>query len=71
MSMQITNQTLRILGALLTYPSDELLQAIPEMQSILAKEGWLSQKAQAELVSFLINCSRWIFMTLRRICWLV
>jgi nitrate reductase delta subunit len=53
MSMQITNQTLRILGALLTYPSDGLLQAIPEMQSILAKEGWLSQKAQAELVSFL------------------
>jgi len=35
-------KTLKILGHLLTYPSAELLQALPEFQDILKKETWLS-----------------------------
>ena len=34
-------RTLKILGCLLTYPSAELVQALPECRTILEKEKWL------------------------------
>lgn len=37
-------KTLKVLSALLSYPSDELIAAAPELQAILAREGVLSRR---------------------------
>ncbi len=37
-------KTLKVLSALLTYPGDELLAAMPELKAVLAKEGILSRR---------------------------
>ncbi|MEM7047218.1 MAG: nitrate reductase molybdenum cofactor assembly chaperone [Pseudomonadota bacterium] len=38
-------KTLKVLGVLLTYPSADLMKALPELQKILKKEKWLSEKS--------------------------
>lgn len=36
-------KTLKILGCFLTYPTQDMVNALPEFRSILAKEKWLSE----------------------------
>lgn len=51
-------KTLKILGALLTYPSTDLVKALPEFQGILKKETWLpdeSLKALDHLVEWMVG----------------
>ncbi len=38
-------KTLKILGALLTYPSKEQVEALPEFRSLLEKEKWLPKES--------------------------
>lgn len=42
-------KTLKILGALLTYPSADLVEALPEFQEILKKERWLPEGTLKDL----------------------
>ncbi len=49
-------KTLKVLGHLLTYPSQEQVDALPEFQEILAKEKWLpedSLKSLAHLMNWM------------------
>jgi nitrate reductase delta subunit len=46
-------KTLKVLSALLTYPSDEFLAAAPEMKALLAKEGILSRRDLAAVVALI------------------
>ena len=49
-------KTLKVLGALLTYPSKEQVKALPEFRAILGKEKWLpaeSLKALEHLMSWM------------------
>lgn len=38
-------KTLKVLGILLTYPSTDLVEALPEFQDILKKEKWLPESS--------------------------
>ncbi len=38
-------KTLKVLGTLLTYPSADLVKALPEFQGILKKETWLPEES--------------------------
>lgn len=42
-------KTLKILGTLLTYPSADLVQALPECRTILEKEKWLPETSLTAL----------------------
>ena len=42
-------KTLKVLSALLTYPSDELVAAAPEMKAILVEEGVLRRARRADV----------------------
>ncbi len=46
-------KTLKVLSALLTYPSDELLVAAPELKAVLAKEGILSRRDLAAVMALI------------------
>lgn len=51
-------KTLKILGTLLTYPSKELVQALPEFQDILTSEKWLPAvplKALSHLMNWMTD----------------
>ncbi|GJL85402.1 MAG: nitrate reductase molybdenum cofactor assembly chaperone [Micavibrio sp.] len=51
-------KTLKVLGTLLTYPSADMLKALPEFQEILVKEKWLpgeSLKALDHLVDWMAD----------------
>lgn len=53
MKHQTTNQTTRILAALLCYPTAELVTALPELEGILQAEGWLTGTALRQVQSFM------------------
>ena len=47
--------TLKIIGALMTYPTADLQQAAGEMAALLKKEGWLSGKTLKMLEHFIAD----------------
>lgn len=47
-------KTLKILGCLLTYPTQDMVNALPECRDILTKEKWISE-ASLENITSLIN----------------
>lgn len=47
--------TLRIIGFLLNYPSQEIVAAAREIPAILRREGWLSAKAVLDIENFLTD----------------
>ena len=57
MNRQISSQSLRILGALLTYPTEELQAALPEMQAVLTAENWLPKAQASQVLAFMQQLS--------------
>ncbi|PJB73006.1 MAG: nitrate reductase molybdenum cofactor assembly chaperone [Alphaproteobacteria bacterium CG_4_9_14_3_um_filter_47_13] len=55
MDQHMNGYTLKIIGALMTYPTAELQQAASEMAEILKQESWLSGKILKELESFIAD----------------
>ena len=51
--------TLKVLSALLTYPTAELQAAVPEMRSAIELEGSLPQKCRLELYRILEELATW------------
>lgn len=57
MTEQLSNRTFKALSALLTYPTRELVKAIPEITAAIADEGLLSQAAVKQLEPLLADLS--------------
>lgn len=53
MKQEMTGQTLKILGALMTYPGTDMVDAADELHSCLRREGWLSAKTLEKMGLFL------------------
>ena len=53
MERQTNSQTLRILAALLTYPTEELQHALPELGSLLKLENWLPKGSAEKIIIFM------------------
>ena len=53
MKTEITGQTLRAIGFLMTYPEEDRIAAAAEIRDLLNREAWLSEKMRARLDEFL------------------
>lgn len=53
MKTEITGQTLRAIGFLMTYPEEDMIAATEEIRSVLGREAWLSEKMRVRLDDFL------------------
>lgn len=55
MTSPLATPTLKALSALLTYPSEELVAAAPEIAAVIASDGMVSAEAQENLKVLFIN----------------
>ena len=53
MRADMTGQTLRAIGFLMTYPEEDRIAAAAEIRELLGREAWLSEKMRSRLDEFL------------------
>jgi nitrate reductase molybdenum cofactor assembly chaperone NarJ/NarW len=53
MERHTNSQTLRIFAAILSYPTEELQEALPEFRRMLKSESWLSKSSTERLSKFI------------------